>query len=374
MEKELYIKYVKDYIHLIALYLNKKEADIDVDDSELGFFYKLSSHHSLRAFFYKVILDTKLKVDPQKLKKFEEIYMMNIRKSILYDNERKILFDFLDENKIHYLPLKGIVIKELYPDKYSREFADNDILFASNDKDIKKFFVNRGYKVEDFRRSNHDVYMKEPSYNFEMHRDLFADREDNALSVAYFKNYISKAPLKERYEHYLKDEDFYLYFTAHTYKHFHVSGCGIRTLIDYYLFLRSKTLDWDYIEKELKKLDLVEFSKQISSLSTKIFNDEELNKTEEETLLFIVSSGTYGLLENAVNKGVKEKGKFRYLMSRVFPPLEFYRGAYSWAYKHKILIPVAWFVRLFRILFKSNKQARDELKAIKNSKSNKEEN
>lgn len=33
MEKELYIKYVKDYIHLTALYLNKKEADIDVDDS-----------------------------------------------------------------------------------------------------------------------------------------------------------------------------------------------------------------------------------------------------------------------------------------------------------------------------------------------------
>ena len=71
------------------------------------------------------------------------------------------------------------------------------------------------------------------------------------------------------------------------------------------------------------------------------------------------------------NKGVKEKGKFRYLMSRIFPPLEFYKGAYSWAYKHKILIPAAWFARLFRIVFKSNKQARDELKAIKKSKANK---
>lgn len=371
MEKQVYIKYVNDFIHLISLYLNKKKCDIEIKEDELSFFYKLASHHSLRALFFKVIVETGLSVDPQKLKKFEEIYMMNVRKGILFQKEREALYEFLNKEEIDFLPLKGIVINELYPDKFVREFADNDVLFASKDKEIRDFFVSRGYKVEMFRKSNHDVYLKEPSYNFEMHRDLFAEREDNELTVNYFKNYIDKAHIKNNHEHELSDEDFYIYFTAHTYKHFHEAGCGIRTLIDYYLFLKAKNLDEEYIKNEVKKLEFADFSKEISTLSLKLFDGEELNEKEKEMLLFISSAGTYGLLENAVHKGVEEKGKFRYFMSRLFPPVEFYKGTYRWAYRHKILIPIAWLMRFFRVVFKGNKKARDEIKIIRKSKGKK---
>ena len=93
---------------------------------------------------------------------------------------------------------------------------------------------------------------------------------------------------------------------------------------------------------------------------------------EMETLLFIASSGTYGTLENRVNKGIKQKGKFKYFMSRIFPPYRFYKGAYPWAYKVPILIPIAWLCRFFRILFKDPKRATAEIKTIANSKEEKE--
>ena len=373
MDKLTFTNYLNKYTKLMAFYLNKKEdPNFVISDEELAFFIKLSKHHSLMAFLYKAISEVRVKVNPNHIHKLEEYYLANLRKAVLFDKERKDIYAFFNENEIEFLPLKGIILKDYYLDPYTREFADNDILFVGKDKLIKNFFVNRGYEVESFRKSNHDVYLKKPFFNFEIHRDLFDETEDNAKSVKYFKDYLNKAPLKEKHEHYLSNEDFYIYFLAHTYKHYHVSGCGIRTLIDIYLYLKNNDLDFDYINKELIKLDLLDFSNDIKSLSFKLFDNKELDNKEEEILLYIASSGTYGTLEHSVDKGVKEKGKFGYMMKRVFPPYSFYKSAYPWAYYSFILIPIAWLCRFFRILFKNPKKAKKELKMIKDHKDDKD--
>ena len=366
MEQEQFKSYVHQYIKLISLYLNKKEdSGFIIDKAMINFFYKLSKYHSLRAVLYLAIKESKASIEKEYLEKLEQYYLNNVKKAVLFEKERKELYQYLNEKEINYLPLKGIVIKDYYLDPFSREFADNDILFEDAKSDlVKAYFVNKGYEVELYKRSNHDVYLKKPFYNFEMHRALFAPIEDNELYVKYYENYLDKTLVKEGYEHYLKDEEFYIYFTAHTYKHYRNSGCGIRTLIDYYVYLKNKDLDFDYINKELEKLDLLDFSNKIVNLSKKAFNDEPLNQVEEEMLLYIASSGTYGTMEHSVAKGVEKQGKFGYFMSRLFPPYSFYKSAYPWAYKCPILIPFAWLARFFRILFKNPKRATSELKTI----------
>lgn len=370
MEKELFKQRLDEYIKLLSLYLNKKEdCSFVVDKDRLSFFFNLSKHHSLCAFLFAAIKATKVSIEEKYLTKLEEPYLLNVRKHALFDKERNELYQYLNDNDIDYLPLKGIILKDYYPDKATREFADNDILFdESKDKLVKEFFIKRNYEVEIFRKSNHDVYLKKPFYNFEMHRALFGETGDNKKVVEYFKNHLAKSLVKENKEHYLSNEDFYIYFTAHSYKHYHVSGCGIRTLIDYYLYLKNNELDFDYIDKELEKIDLVDFSNDIKNLAIKVFDNEPLNEKEEEMLLYIASSGTYGTIEHSVDKGIKEKGKFGYFMSRVFPPYSFYKNAYPWAYKTVILIPIAWLCRFFRIVFKNPNRAKSELKAIKDHK------
>ena len=374
MEKEVFNNRIVKFIKLFSLYLNKKKAaDFVIDNNELSFFIKMANRHSLTALLFKVLQDTNSKVEEGVLKKLEEHYFLVLRKAILFDKERKELYDYLNTNQIDYLPLKGIILKDYYYDPYTREFADNDILFdGSKDKLVKDFFTNKNYIVELFRKSNHDVYIKKPFYNFEMHRALFGETGDNKKNIVYFKDYLSKAHIKENYEHELSKEDFYIYFTAHTYKHFHVSGCGIRTLIDYYLFLKNNSdLDFTYINQELEKLDLLDFSNQIKTLAIKLFDDEPIDEKETEMLLYIASSGTYGTVDHYVAKGVKAKGKFGFLMSRVFPPYSFYKSAYPWAYKCPILIPAAWLCRFFRILFKSPGRAMGEIKLISKCKEDK---
>ena len=379
MEKETYIKYLKDYLHLISLYLNKKEEpSFKIDESNFNTFLNLSKKHSLTALFYKACKDTKVDIKEEYLKVLEQYYFSNVQKHVLFDKERKELFEYCNKNNIIHLPLKGIILKHYYPDPYTREFADNDIWFMK-DKDelIKKFFVERGYEVELYRKSNHDVYLKKPCLNFEMHRALFGETGDNEKIVKYFKHPNLRLVNPLAAEAYLPLDDFYVYFTAHSYKHFHIAGCGLRTLVDYYVFLKkneeNELLNFKYINKQLEKIDLVDFSNQISTLSIKVFDEKELTNEEMETLLFIASSGTYGTLENRVNKGVKEKGKTRYFFSRIFPPYRFYKSAYPWAYKVPILIPIAWLCRLFRILFKNPKRATSELKMISKSKEEKKD-
>lgn len=374
MEQEQFKKYIHEYLKLLSLYLNKKEAkDFVINKEKASFFYRISKYHSLRAFFYQVVTALKLDVPQECLSKLEQDYLLNVRKAVSFEEERKALYGYLNEHGIDYLPLKGIIIKDYYPDQFSREFADNDILFdEKKDKLVKEFFVKRDYEVEAFRKSNHDVFQKKPFFNFEMHRALFGETGDNGLIIKYFNSYLNKSLIKENKEHYLNDEDFYIYFTAHSYKHYHGSGCGIRTLIDYYLYVKKSNLDFDYINKELEKLNLVDFSNQIRTISQKVFDDEPLSEEEEQVLLYIASSGTYGTLEHSVAKGVKAKGKFGYFMSRIFPPYCFYKYAYPWAYYCPILIPFAWLARFFRVLFKNPKKAKNELKTIHNYKDKEE--
>ena len=374
MDKQIFLNNIKKYIKLLGLYLNKKEdPNFNINKNELSFFIKLSKHHSLMAFLYQAINNVKANVPSEALNELEQYYLANLRKSVLFDKERNELFASLKEKQIEYLPLKGIIIKNYYLDPYTREFADNDILFDDKGSAlIRDYFKSRQYTVELYKKSNHDVYIKKPFFNFEMHRALFFPNEDNAKNVEYFKDYLNNSPKKDEYEHYLTNENFYIYFLAHSYKHYHVSGCGIRTLIDIYLYLKNNDLDFDYINKELTKLDLLDFSNDIKSLSFKLFDDQELNDEEIEMLLFISSSGTYGTLEHSVSKGVKEKGKFGYMMKRIFPPYSFYKSAYPWAYYSFILIPIAWLCRFFRILFKNPKKATSELKMIKNHKDDKD--
>ena len=370
MDKELFLNQVKEYIRLLSLYLNKKEdPSFVVDKNLLSFFLKLSKHHSTIALLYKALMEVKVQVDEEVLHKLEEYYLSNLRKCVLFDKEREALYECFRSNEIEYLPLKGIIIKDYYLDPYTREFADNDILFEDRASAIiKDFFVKRDYDVKIYKKGVHDVYLKKPFFNFEIHRALFQESEDNAKNVVYFKDYLAKAPLKENHEHYLSHEDFFVYFIAHTYKHYHVSGCGIRTLVDIYLFLKKEKLDFNYVNQELAKIDLLDFSNEIIELSNKLFDGQPLNEDQENKLLFIASSGTYGTLEHSVDKGVKEKGKFGYTMKRIFPPYSFYKFAYPWAYKVPILIPIAWLCRFFRVLFKNPRKASKELKMIREHK------
>ena len=175
-----------------------------------------------------------------------------------------------------------------YPSPELREMADNDILFDNKySKEVYEFMTKRGYKTEDYNKGYHDEYLKPPAYNFEMHRQLVSSKE-RPKWYEYYKDVksilINDANGKNQF--YFSDNDFYVYFIVHTYKHFLNSGMGLRTVLDVYLYLNNlqDKLDFDYIEEQLKKLDAYDFEQTFRSLAFKMFgeNAKEGNAAADE--------------------------------------------------------------------------------------------
>lgn len=350
----------KNLIYLCHYAVSGKEPDKErVSGMDMEKLYALAKKHTLPA-----VTGFALKSIGAETPEFFEAREKAMRKNILLDAERARLFRYLDENRIWHMPLKGVILKSLYPKNGMRQMSDNDILYdASYKKQIREYFLSSGYKTDNEEIPHHEEYTKPPVLNFEMHNSLFSLRTGDVF-YEYYKN-VKEHLVKDsgsEYAYHFTDEDYYIYFTAHEYKHFSDGGTGLRSLLDRYVFLCAKdsSLDHEYICRELEKLGIADYEKQSRELCMKLFSSAELPElTEDELELidFYFGSGTYGTFHNRtlgmMKKHAEKTGntsKFRYMLSRIFPDMDFYRRCYPLAYKYKILIPFCWIYKTVKTL------------------------
>lgn len=382
-----------DMIYLISCILNKKEPDQKyLNKMEMDNIYKISCLHNLTAITYKSIslFGNQKNLEDNIRKKWKEKTEKAVRKNILLDIEREDLFNFCEKNKIWYLPLKGVILKNYYPQDGMRQMADNDILFdRTYQREIYHWFTYRGYEAK-YEVGNHDCYYKEPIYNFEMHISLFGNTH-NPIWVEYYKD-IEKRLCRDNVKKYLyhfSREDFYIYIMCHAYKHYDASGTGLRTLLDFYMYLKKEesNLDWIYIKNETKKLEIEEFEEKSRILCKKLFGNEEnlqARLTEEEKRLLdrFVLSGTYGTREQRIRKQLTDidpdeqsiswKTKCIYWKQRVFPDemqMEQWTKMYSpFLHKHHCYGMITKIWRIVYVIFKRNSVIWDEWKLVSKSK------
>ena len=339
--------------------------------------YQISVYHTLSAMTYMVLEKGQDILEGEIFKNWKKEKDKAIRKNILLDRERERIFAFMEEQGIWHMPLKGIILKEMYPAFGMRQMADNDILYDSNfQKPLCIWMKEQGYKVISCGRGNHDVYEKKPVYNYEMHTALYGG-EHNPVWITYYENIKEKliADKKKKYSFHFTDEDFYIYIITHIYKHFAGSGTGIRSLLDVYIYLQAKEaiMNWDYINEELEKVQVSDFEGKVRHLSQKVFSKElqKLIKKEEELLKYFLYSGTYGTLENHVQHRLDqfETDKKGYIIKRLVPDEEFYKNYVPFVYQHKWSRPFFIIFRLVRGLFRKDRRIMKEIKALKKAES-----
>jgi len=363
-----------DLIYLCSCAVNGVKPDTEkVRKMNPEQLYKISEFHTLTA-----ITAFALESAGVKEKKFCQAKEKAIRKNMLLDIEREKLCAYMEKNRIWYMPLKGSILKNLYPKCGMRQMADNDILFDSHyRKNVKKYFESNNYDVISYDKGNHDVYEKLPVLNFEMHTSLFYKAHDKKWQE-YYRNIRTKLIKDDNnsYGYHFSDEDFYIYITTHEYKHYSNSGTGLRSLLDCYVYLdkKSDSLDWNYIETECKKLGIADFERQSHELAVKIFDvsvNTELSEINRQMLEYYLKSGTYGTLENSVRvrrKKYAEKtgktSKLNYIINRIFPDREWYETQKPFYNRHPYFKPFFVVFRLFRGAFLNRKMILSELKVI----------
>ena len=368
-------------INAIRSYVNGEEMD-QAFCSNLAGAYQICKKHNLTALMAEVLDRTDVDKRSPIYQRWQMEKNQAVYKNVLMDVEREEIIAFFEEKNIWYLLLKGLIIREYYPNPALREMSDNDILVDRKYmKDIYDFMVGRGYSIKGYGTSNHDEYLKKPADNFEMHRALF-DKDDYESWNNYFDNVFDKLTKKSEnsLEYVFKEEDFYIYFMVHTYKHYASGGMGLRTILDVYLYLRkNKELDFSYVEKELGKLNIADFEKQFRKLCFDVFSVNESDAkadwyeglpTDEKNMLdYIMGAGTYGNFDNLVANKLGDdddvkKSKFKYVFRRVFPDYKSFKKYHPLICRYKVLVPFGYLFRIIKLPFTGWKRAMAELKAV----------
>lgn len=383
-----------DMLYLITCSINSAVPEYKrVAEMDFHKVYSLSKSQSLEAMTYMAlegllkVNDAVRKHDPEQiLEQWEESKNKAIRKTMLMNAERGRLSAYLEEQKIWYLPLKGIVLCPLYPAFGMRQMSDNDILFdASYRQEVRSWFESQGYTVESYGWGNDDAYHKKPVYNFEMHTALFHEDASEKFSSYYLSLKNRLLPAADRkFEYVMSDEDFYIYMVAHIYKHYSNNGTGLRSLLDMYIYNRAKNnLNCEYIKEELTKTDLCEFEKEMRALALKIFNPQfeysSLTQKEQKMLYNLISNHTYGRQENGWRKQVKETQpdgaeitaavKIRYFLARLFPKKEYME---KWCemyapffFRNRWLMLLAYIWRIIKVGNKNRKRIKKEFETVR---------
>ena len=366
-------QFKKDLIYLMYCAANEQTPDkAKVAAMDLDRLYDTAKKHSIRSVLY-VPLEAAGAAD----ERFSQAYNKSVRKNILLDIKRKSLLDEFESRGIWYLPMKGCILKDLYPSPGMREMTDNDILFdGSHREEVRDLMTGRGYDISHFGTGHCDQYTKPPVLNFELHVCLFT-RSTSEKMWDYYSD-ISRLLIKDpdnSFGHHLSDEDFYIYMTAHEFKHYTGGGTGIRSLLDCYVFIRQKadSLDWDYIRQEAGKMGFAEHEKARRELAFKLFSRPEvpeLTAEEEEMLDQFLDYGAFGTVsrfaESKVRKFTEASEKNSsagFILKRLFPPVSEMKRFYPICRKSPLLIPAAYVMRMIKGITEKKAMTSAELKA-----------
>lgn len=370
-------KYSLNTIYICGCAINGHTPDLELLDSlNLDDLLYISKKHMLSSMVGQILLKYGYNNSG-----FNKSISLAQSREIVYDNELKLVKSALENSGIWYMPLKGMVLKDMYPEFAMREMCDVDILFDSKrDLDVKCQMEKLGYETKVFNKFNDDKYLKTPFSSIEMHRVLYDDKHDKKLKDYYsnIKEKLIKDP-DNSFGYHFSPEDFYIYLISHTYKHYYLGGTGLRSLIDIYIYIQKNDLNMSYISEEVGKLDISSFEKEIRELSFHLFNNQELNQAENEMLDYIIQSGVYGSLHHAVQNEVnRNKGKRYYLLRRIFGPIrkddpyrENFKNRYALFFKCPVLLPFLPFYRLVNALKNNPKKINNEIKSLYKAKNSK---
>ena len=350
MENEAEAKTVGLVIYLASCVMNQTTPEIpQPDEKTLEAVYECAGRHMVGA----IVADGLEKAgygDPHSAKEIGR----SLRRSILFDAAWKEVCEKYDAAGIHYLPLKGVVIQQYYPRPELREMSDHDILIdPARAEDVKDIMESLDYTTDSFGIMNHDVYMKAPLLNFEIHRELFSQTAGKEIYDYYLD--VDRFLSGEGCLQTMSPEDFYIYMVAHEFKHFNTKGTGLRSLLDTYIFLKKENLDWEYVNGEIGKLGISDFEQLNRTLAMNLFSEEKLSDAEAKMLKYVVSSGVYGNKDYKVENLAYKMGdsKARYMAHRFLVPVspknkDYIRFANSYPtfYKYKILLPLLPFYRV----------------------------
>lgn len=345
---------------LLSLVLNVAEPVAMPEGMTLEGLYAYQNEQDVTNMAYVAL--QKLGFSAGQLKEFQEDYKLNMLREARFELGGQQVFDAFEKAEINFLPLKGAILKNYYPNPALRTFTDIDIYVGKDFEKAEKVLFELGYEKTGFDEHNDVGYSKKPSLHIELHKELFPDDYD---FEGYFDEPFKHTDLKDGYKYYhlYKTDDFFIHVLCHLYKHFTFGGCGLRQYLDIYVMTKKMELDMDYIRSELRSFGMEGFLDTTLKLDRFFFDGEKPDDELIEIAEFVFNNSTFGNAENRLVLDYdKQNGEKRTLWGNITYFMDRWQLKYSQMIpRYKVLkylpflLPFCWIHKLLTaLLFRRN--------------------
>lgn len=328
--------------------------------------YSLAQKHDLAHIAGNALSKLGLLGDNEISEKFRQVSMQAVCRYVLLNGEYQKICKVFEETQIPFIPLKGSVLRDYYPEPWMRTSCDIDVLVNVEILDTAANLLVEKLNYTREWQSDHDISMFAPNgLHIELHY-LAVDEGRMPEAQAVLENIWSDAAPKTvgMYHHCMSDEMFYFYHIAHMAKHFENGGCGIRPFLDLWILNHRMKHDPQKRKELLSKGGMLTFAQAAEKLSEVWFSNVKMDLFSGQLERFILDGGVYGTLEGLVAvRQVKSGSKLKYALSKIFLPYSTIKHYYPILKKHKWLTPICQVARWFKLIFMGGmKRSLNELK------------
>ena len=255
----------------------------------------------------------------------------------------------LEKASISYIPLKGSVLRDYYPEPWMRTSSDIDVLIHEEDKEkaIKVLESNTSFKF--LRNDRHDIHFVNKYVHLELHFSF--EYSVNKIDQALADPWTHVVASSDSYRCSFTPEYFIFYIVTHAAKHFiQDGGIGIRPILDIYV-LRTHTLFDEEIVKDLfKDAGLLGFYDICCKLINVWFNgseQDEITKCFEDV---VINGGVFGNQHLKIVKNKRKDAGKNYVGRRVFKTSKEIKNYFPKSRKYPVLVPYYQVVRWTRLI------------------------
>ena len=347
-----------------------EEIKSNIDSDVLKELYDISKKFDITPIVASALSSNRLLAEDEASRQFNKELLLSVMRYEKMNYEFEAISKTLEAAKIPYIPLKGAVIRDLYPEKWMRLSCDIDILVKEEDLDraVEALCEKLNYKTDRIKEYHNVSLFSESDIHLELHFNI-KERNDSIDKLLADVWSFSKPEAEGAYKHVMTNEFMIFYNVAHMSYHFLLGGCGIRPFIDLYILITKLEYDKEKLSGLCKNCQIEKFRISVEETSRVWLENAEHTELTKKIQEYILSGGIYGDNETVIiMQKEKSGGNFKYMLQRVFQPYGILSGRYAILKKHRWLTPFYQVKRWFDVLAEGKaKKAANEFSVIVNA-------
>lgn len=364
--QQLFLTLLNDHLH------NRTSQQQPIDAPAL---YQLANEHQVSCIIYQQIYHF-----PQltgEIKNFWKRQTIQASAFQTMKTERFLrLYRQLNAQQLKVIVVKGLIVRELYPQPDLRTSNDEDLYVAQEDyAQVKALFLKEKLTIVEEGTDVTTFLDPASGLSIELHTQLF---DQSSQAYGRFQHYFDQAfadaitvSVHQTPVFTLDPTRHLLFLLMHFIKHFLHGGVGIRQVMDISLFTEHYTaqINWREIWKIFQELHQDFFVAHVFALCQHYFELPETAYTSPFTpaeldiqplLDDIVEAGIFGkssmerLHSSTMTlNAMADEGK-RNIFKSIFPSRKAMSGRYPYLKQYPMLLPIAWIDRIWHYLLDKN--------------------